>query len=461
MRRSLIIWAVLTFGCACGSAPPPTDGGYGGDSGSTQDGGSGDDGGRSPDGGFKITHIVVIVKENHTFDSYFTGFPGADSSASATLSDGTSLVRPPAPPGGRPARDPSHSSACALKSYNDGGMNGFDLLPCGARTADGGVELTQFIQYAEADIPFYWAYARNFVLADHFFATQAGPSAPGHFATAMAQTPFFSNTLCDGGACAQAPRLSFGAGCWAPAGTSVLTYDEGTCSSTGLHPACFDVPTLVDDLPSGYTFRAYGPPDPGGSGEVISPFGMVQSIGGDAAKRATLVRPDNELIADLGSTSAPNLVYANLSGGCSEHPPNAVSPGERRTVEIVNAVMNGPYWNESVILVTWDDYGGFYDHVPPPIVRCTNGLFFHPGFRLPLLIISPYAKQGVVLHDLAEQASIPKLVEELWHRSTLASRDLTGRARDAHAGSLLGAFDFQQPPRPALVLRPDGGSGCR
>jgi len=103
------------------------------------------------------------------------------------------------------------------------------------------------------------------------------------------------------------------------------------------------------------------------------------------------------------------------------------------------------------ILVTWDDWGGFYDHVAPPVHECKNSQIFQNAFRLPLIIVSPYAKKGYVLSTPTEQASVPRLIEDLWGMAYMSTRD--PHARDGQAGSLMGAFDFQQTPRPPLMLQ--------
>jgi phospholipase C len=102
------------------------------------------------------------------------------------------------------------------------------------------------------------------------------------------------------------------------------------------------------------------------------------------------------------------------------------------------------------IVVTWDNWGGFYDHVAPPVHKCANGQIFGEGFRLPAIIISPYAKKGFVLEAPTEQASVPRLVEELWGMPFMSATDPD--ARDGTAGSLLPAFDSTQPPRAPRVL---------
>jgi phospholipase C len=141
--------------------------------------------------------------------------------------------------------------------------------------------------------------------------------------------------------------------------------------------------------------------------------------------------------------SAPN--------GASEHPPNGPCTGENFSVNIINAIMQGPHWNETAIILTWDDYGGWYDHVAQHVDKCPNGQWFNPGFRLPAIVISPYAKQAVI-KTVTEQASIPRLIEDLFGTPRLSATD--PHARDGQAGSMMDAFDFTQAPRPPLVLTP-------
>jgi phospholipase C len=105
------------------------------------------------------------------------------------------------------------------------------------------------------------------------------------------------------------------------------------------------------------------------------------------------------------------------------HPAQAPCPGETYSVDIINAAMNLPQWNEMATVVTWDDWGGFYDHVAPPVHKCGNGENFQSGFRVPLILISPYAKSGFVLKTPANQASVPHLVEELWGIPFMTARD--------------------------------------
>jgi phospholipase C len=223
-----------------------------------------------------------------------------------------------------------------------------------------------------------------------------------------------------------------------------------TTGATSTAPPCFGVPTVVDQLPTGFTWRTYSSgttPD-----DATTAFNMVESIGGDATVRAAHFRTYTQLDADLTSGDQANFTHIDVwsaPDGASEHPPNGPCEGENFTVNIINKIMSGPHWNETAIILTWDDFGGWYDHVKPTVETLTNGAFYNTGFRIPALVISPYAKTGVVTTP-TEHASVPKLVEELWGMPMMSATD--PNARDGRGGSMMGAFDFTQTPKPPMLL---------
>jgi phospholipase C len=304
-------------------------------------------------------------------------------------------------------------------------MNGFDQRD----------PVRPFYFYSEQQIPNYWQYARNFVLADHFFSTTLGPSTPGHAVFWFGRSLSLDNATCntpDGGGCT-------GSGCTASSKVTITSYDPDDCTTKTV-PPCFDVPSLTDHLPTNFTWSDYG-------GPIAL---MAKSVAADPNYK-THFRKSGDLVADLNAGHLANLTIAHLSSGeVSEHPDAYPCAGENFTVDIVNAAMKLPQWNEMAIVITWDDWGGFYDHVAPTVHKCANGKIFNTGFRLPALIVSPYAKKGYVMKGVAEQASVPKLVEELWGMPFMTTRD--PHARDGTAGSLMDAFDFAQAPRAPLYL---------
>lgn len=376
----------------------------------------------------KIRYVLVIVKENHTFDNYFTGFPGATSSVHAWKFDKQTkrrvrFLRPIAPPD-KLASGPGHTHAKAVAAYRDGHMDGFGINP----------GKTPYIRYTQHQIPHYWKYASEYVLADHMFSTSLAPSAPGH------EVFWFSrSTAIDNPRCHLPGGIGCGTGCLGTHLTAT-TFNPTTGTTRTVAP-CFDLPSLPDHLPRGFTWFDYG-------GQMAKQIKSVSKVSVPAHYGSSA-----KLLRDLRAGTLHNLMIAHISGGeISEHPTSGPCKGERFTVEAVNAAMKLPQWKQMAIIVTWDDWGGFYDHVKPPVRTSRNGQQFGSGFRLPLIIISPYAKQGVVLKRRTEQASVPRLVEELWGMKFMSTRN--AHARDGVAGSLLGAFDFGQAPRPPMILTP-------
>jgi phospholipase C len=364
--------------------------------------------------------VFLLVKENHTFDSLFAPYLGANGSLTATLSTGQVINRPLAPVGPL-ASDLNHAHSAAVTEYRNGAMNGFDLVAQGP-ASDAGTA-SPFIYYDRSLIPNYYSYADNFVLCDNFFATNPGPSFPGYLALMAAQSPAYSNP---------------NAGAWNCTGTGTAPAADPSTCALSLVPPCFDIPSVASILPPSVTWREYGG----------SYFGAFRNLTSTAASHT---RPYGQFQSDVATGDIANITYI-WGGAASEHPPQYICPGENDTVKMVNEVMQSSVWNRSVFIVTYDDYGGFYDHVPPAVDLCPGGGFFHPGFRLPTMIISPFARKGFVLHALSEQASIPRLIEDIFGLPRLASSDRN--ARDARAGDLMGAFDFSQAPRAAVLLTP-------
>ena len=252
-----------------GGAAGGSGGGSGGGDGGAGGGGGGSGGGGGatnppPGGTFPIEHVIVVVKENHTFDNYFGTFPGAEGTQTANTSTGPVAV-------GRPpvllTRDLCHEHSCALADWNGGAMDHWDL----GDTKNASDQLA-FAQYLEDDIPNYWQYARHFGLADHFFSSMLGPSFPGHMFLLAAQTGWAvgnpsSNSV--------APLVTWG--CDDPAGSTQDVLDHGSCSMKSV-PPCYDFPTVVDNLPPAVTWKFYGSTLPPLIGEVWSMFDGVQHI---------------------------------------------------------------------------------------------------------------------------------------------------------------------------------------
>jgi phospholipase C len=380
-----------------------------------------------------IKHVVVIVKENHTFDNYFGSFPGAEGTTTCKLMNGTI----PCPKAGDLPRDMCHTHACALADWNLGQMNGFEQDPAANENDD----YLAWSQYDGTTIPNYWAYAEHYALADHFFANVLGPSYPGHMFFLAAQAGWATDNP-------PTDVLHPYWGCDQSAGSTCPVLAGGTCTVDNVFP-CFDIPSIPTVLPAGINWKFYG------SNfyilnEVWSMFDGIGPIR-NGPGWANVVTVD-QFTSDIQNKTLPNVTWLVDQDLADEHPGvGSVCAGENWTVGYVNQLMGSAYWSDTVVFFTMDDFGGWYDHVPPPRqYGCNATTPYGLGFRLPLIIMSPYVKAGVY-KNVAEQASIPRFIEKVFGAPALSTLDPA--AQDGQANDLLDAFDFTQTPLPPLMLQ--------
>jgi len=383
---------------------------------------------------------VIIVKENRTFDQYFGRFPGADGATRGRTSGGRVVRLVPATDRGT---NVCHDFFSALTAIDGGRMDGFDRICYGGH-------LDSYTQFDRRGIPNYWAYARRFTLADHLFSSVSGPSFPNHLYLLGAQSGGFVD---DG----SPPAPGQGIQCDSTKQRADRFRDDLTATDYRLISAaerlvlsdpkaeetvrrylvrartCFDMPVLPDELAkAGVTWAHYG----GGDFEAIRHVRQTSLW-------ATSIRPVSQFVSDVAAGRLPQVSWVVPNPPESDHPPNSVCAGENWTVQEVNAVMESPYWKDTALVVVWDDFGGFYDHVAPP----HRGVFGF-GPRVPMLVISPYARQGFVDHTQYDFSSVVRLAETMWGLQPLGSND-------ARADPLTGAFDFSSPPHAdPLVLQP-------
>ena len=348
-----------------------------------------------------VRHIVIILKENHTFDNYFGLFPGADGSTTG-MHEGTLLALTRAPV--VPASDLPHRRADALRVWDNGLID--DFVYPGA-----------YAQYSESEIPTYWAFARSYVLADNFFTSVMGPSFPNHLFTIFG-TSFgaVNNPRHNDG------KLSAQWGCDSTPDVTVLMEDGSH------HRPCWDDRTVIDEMDdANVSWKFYGDTKDGYAWTEVASIRHIR-YGSDWSN----VVPFQRFVRDAKSGALPAVSWVTTDFANSEHPPSDVRVGEALTEAMIDAVQNGPDAASTVIFVSWDDYGGWYDHVPPPQVDATGY-----GLRVPLIIVSPFAKRGYVFHGESDFASLPKFVEQVFGLRAMGPRD-------ASAGDLLGVFNFSR-----------------
>jgi phospholipase C len=377
-----------------------------------------------------IKHVVFLIKENRTFDNLFGTFPEAEG-VSFGYEHGVRRPLTPGTDGGIGNDDIPHCYRCSRVAWDHGKMDGFNQDPVSDRWA--------YTQLRQSQLPNYWHWAREFVLADHFFSSAQGPSFPNHLYAIAAQSGGAHDNPRRHGRF----RSSNTFGCDAPPGQTVTIIDsEG--HELQVRP-CFDFLTEGDLLTKAGIDWAYYSANPDQLGYIWSAYSAIRHIR-ETGQWHKHVLPVDDLIGDIGAGRLPPVTWISPRYEVSDHPIYNFCLGENWSTEVIDAIMRSPMWKSTAIFLTWDDYGGFYDHLPPPQV---DG--FGLGIRVPLLIISPYAKNGVVDHHLGEFSSVLRFIEDRWGLTQLTDRD-------RQAMDLSYDFNFtKRPHRPdPLPLR----TGC-
>jgi phospholipase C len=388
----------------------------------------------------EIKHIVIFIKENRSFDNYFGKFPGATGATSGTTSTGAVVPLVPAPD--IEPSDLCHAYNCSITAMDNGKMDLFDQMSNPDPEYPLPPNLRSYDQFSENGIPNYWAYAKTYTLADHMFSSLAGPSFPNHLYTIAAQSGGLISSAFSS-LPGQTYTLLSAWGCDSPdyAVAQILS-PTSPQTITRAYP-CFDFLTLGDLVdqasnPS-ITWKSYAPSE-GQEGYYWNTYSAISHIryGPDWSEN---VVPDTRFVTDAQNGHLPSLSWVVTPPDVSDHPRQSVCAGENDTVAKINAIMQGPQWGSTAILLTWDDFGGYYDSVAPPQIT-TFGL----GIRLPLLIISPYAQPAYISHTVYSFESLLSFAENILGVPPLMQADVT-------ANNLGDSFNFAQTPLPPLVLQ--------
>jgi phospholipase C len=384
-----------------------------------------------------IKHIVFCSKKNRTFDNYCGTYPGADGATTATDSTGQ-VVPLKHEPDQIPDIDPSSEGATA--AYDGGRMDKFDLphsISGRAEAGTGDVYANNSLeQFTQTDLPNDWTYARQFVLGDHMFSSLMGPSIPNLLYIVAGQSGDVDDNPETDKNIGTVGNASNGWG-YDVQGQQVKV--KSSAGSVTPQEACFDSQTLADELDAAHqSWRYYAPPA-GKPSYVWSVFDAIHHIRYGPDWQNVVPTPQFETDAATGNLATVSWIVT--PGTLSEHPPASVCVEENGTVEMLDALMQGPDWSSTAVLLTWDDFGGQYDHAPP---RQIDG--YGLGFRVPLLVISPYAKKGYIDHTQYEFSSLLRFAKD-----ELGLAQLT--ARDRRANDMMGALDYAQQPRAPLVLQ--------
>ena len=373
----------------------------------------------------EIRHVVIMVKENRSFDSMFGTFPGADGATTYPGLDGKRhpLTHQP----DTLSTDVAHDVASLWLAYDGGKLDRFPQIG-GAIQHGQDVADSQFYQ---SDIPNYWAYAKAFTLDDHFFSNIMGNSFPNHLFTIAGH-----DGNIDGSPRGTLPSW----GCDSPPG-SYAQRETPNGRITYVFP-CFNFSTLGDELDRHHISWSYYAPPAGQPGYFWNSYDAIRHIrfGIDWKTR---MRNSSQFAADAAGGKLPAVSWLVQGFPVSDHPGFSICAGEDWTVSQINAIMgNLQEWRHTAIILTWDDFGGFYDHVVPP--KGPNPLIEY-GLRVPAIIISPYARPHYVDHTFLSFSSMLRFVERLHRLPPTGSLD-------AKANDLFSSFNFHQRPLAPLTL---------
>jgi len=405
----------------------------------------------------------VIVQENRTPDNLFqdpvlikAGADIAQSGKNVNSPTGTTTLTPTSLVTNY---DLSHAHAAFIKMYDNGNMDGASNItvdcpsPC-APAVPSNVEY----QYVQAsDVQPYYTLAETYTFGDRMFQTNQGPSFPAHqfllSGTSMASTQLSvpSNLWV-----AENPTGTGGdTGCTAPSTQSVTVIDTTnmnplTNETQTVYP-CFDHPTLTDLLNQKSVSWKYYAPSAGSiwtapnaishmCGPNATPPNATACTGSDWTNNVVLNQTD--VLSDISAGQLPAVSWVIPDGDESDHALSNTGEGPSWVASIVNAIGKSQYWANSAIIITWDDWGGWYDHVVPP-VSATNS--YELGFRVPLIVVSPYAKAAYISHVQHDFGSILKFIETNFNLPTINPSDPSAYA-DTSADDLSDCFNFTQTP---------------
>ncbi|HEY5487349.1 MAG TPA: alkaline phosphatase family protein [Candidatus Limnocylindrales bacterium] len=413
-----------------------------------------------------IHHVIVVMQENRSFDTYFGTYPGADGIPMSNGSPSVCVSNPAAGGCDKPfhmtANSDSggpHGQVNAAADIAGGAMNGFIGQAEHAKQGCAGTfnptcagtGTSDVMGYMDQrEIPNYWTWAGDYVLQDHMFEPNASWSLPAHLFMVSGWSAKCSNPgnpmSCT--SALQNPGLPTATNPDPYAWTD-LTYllyknnvSWGYYLSNGTQPDCADDEMVCTPGSQNATVPGIWNPLPG--------FGDVKSDG----QTGNVQTVDHFLTAAKDGT-LPAVSWVVPNGKVSEHPPALVSDGQSYVTSLIDAVMAGPDWSSTAIFLAWDDWGGFYDHVVPPTV---DGSGY--GLRVPGLVISPYARQGYIDHQTLSFDSYLKFIEDDFLGGQRIDPATDGRPDSrpdvrenaSQLGNLTVDFDFRQAPRLAIPL---------
>ena len=378
-----------------------------------------------------IKHVVVIIQENRSFDNFFHDYPGADSVDYGI--DGHGQV-PLHPVNLDTPIDVDHQHKAFVQEYDGGKMDGWDKVDTLPRQDPD----FPYAYVPREQIEPYWEMAQQYTLGDRMFQSNTGPTFPAHLYLIAGQSDFTANNP------NHMETTKYAWGCDSPLNATVSRIAENGEEVPGPWP-CLNFQTIADTaMENGVTWNYYAP-GLDDLGNIWSSFDAIRHIR-YSPYWANVISPETRILRDARRADLANLVWVVPNAQNSDHPfPHEVT-GRDLTVtgaygpewvsSVVNAIGRSPSWNSTAIFIVWDDWGGWYDHIAPPQLD-RMGL----GFRVPLIVISPWAKRGYISHVRHEFGSIVHFEEMVFNLPSL-------HTTDDRSDAFRDCFDFLQKPPP-------------
>ncbi|MGB6644458.1 MAG: alkaline phosphatase family protein [Candidatus Cybelea sp.] len=390
-------------------------------------------------GAGKIAHVVYIVQENRSFDNLFQGYPGADTLSSGKNSDGETITLQPVSL--KTSYEIDHSAQAMFAACDGTGkLPGTDCHMDGFNKEGSfmGPKNPEYVYVPHRESKPYFDMAHEWVVADRMFQSQLDESFVAHQYVIAAQAAWSVNL----------PSLPGGQGCEALKGDRISTITKDRTLGPQIRP-CFDYTTLADELDKAklsWRFYAskFGSASSGNAGEWSS-FASIEHIR-DGPDWKNVISPNWKFITDVRKGKLANFTWVMPVCAESDHVNCGGGYGPSWVAALVNTVGQSKFWDSTAIFVQWDDWGGLYDHVAPRYYDRDS-----LGFRVPLLVISPYAKQNHVSHVHYETAGVLRFAEDLWGLDRLAAADKRANspAKDC--------FDFKQKARRFMKIEAPRG----
>jgi phospholipase C len=397
-----------------------------------------------------IQHVVLVVQENRTFNNFFATFPGADGTTTGQAV-ANYTCNPPIEAGPITLtkanlilpKDLDHRYVGYQAADDGGNMDGFDNVPFG----NGQPECTYPYMYTDPNqiVP-YWDMATQYTLAEHMFTMQGSDSFTAHQALiagstivkqgeAMIDFPTCSGPLCYWG-------------CDAPAATRTHLVTEAGVElkgAPGPFPCTSHFATTYRTMrrlldAKAVSWKYYVPPSDTEYGKLFSAFDLVASVRYGSEWKTNVITPQTQIFNDITNGALANVSWVIPDEQDSDHPGQTRDTGPSWVASVVNALGQSSYWDSTAIVIVWDDWGGLYDNLAPQQAGY-GGL----GFRVPAIVVSPYAKAGYISKTNYDFGSILKYIENNWDLGNMGGSD-------KNATSILDCFNYSQKPIPFTVI---------